>query len=369
MIRVVVLGASGSVGSQAIELIKAYPKEFKLVGLSVNNNKLRARKIAKTFNINYVALTGELDTSNEFINGDDAIEKLLIKSKPNIVLNAISGIAGLNASLTTIKLRLNLALANKETMVMAGDLVMGLANKSNVKIYPVDSEHNAIYQILKGSKKQEIERIILTASGGPFYGYSKDQLNKVSLKQALNHPTWKMGSKITIDSATMFNKGLEVIEAHHLFNIDYEKIYIMINRNSQVHSMVEFKDGSIKAHIGIASMKIPLINALSQTSLEFKEKLNLKTKLNLELLPIKINEYPAIKLAYKVGKAGKFKPLTYCVANELAVQAYLANKISFLDIYRIVEKTVNDFKTNKSYSLSNLKIVQNEIVEFVNNLI
>lgn len=369
MIRVVVLGASGSVGSQALEVIKAYPTIFKLVGISVNTNESFAKKIADSFKINNIALTGIATSSKWVITGENAINKLLKKSKPNIVLNAISGIAGLEASLEVINNKIDLALANKETLVMAGDLVMALAKNNKVNIYPVDSEHNAIYQILKGRQSHELANLILTASGGPFYGFSKAQLEKVTLKQALTHPNWKMGNKITIDSATMFNKGLEIIEAHHLFKVDYKNIKVMINRTSNVHSMVEFKDGSIQAHIGVASMKVPLINALSQTNLEFKEKLNLNSKINLELLPIKVDECPPIKLAYNVGKAGKYKPLTYCVANEVAVNAYLNKKIKFKDIYPLVEKVVSGYKTKQKYSLNNLKKVENEIVKFAENLI
>jgi 1-deoxy-D-xylulose-5-phosphate reductoisomerase len=363
MIKVVVLGASGSIGVQALEVIKAYPKQFKLVGASVHTNAKAAAKIASSFKIDKIAITGVNDNSN-YISGKNAINSLIKSAQPNIVLNAISGRAGVAASLTIIKNKVDLALANKETLVMAGDLVTKYALTNRVNIYPVDSEHNAIYQLLKGSNKLEVKNLILTASGGPFFGYSKAQLKKVSIAQTLNHPTWKMGKKISVDSATMFNKGLEVIEAHHLFDTDYKNIKVMINRSSNVHSMVEFTDGSIKAHLGIVSMKIPLLNALSQTSLEFAQKLDLTKPINLELKPIVSNEYPALELAYRVGKLGKHYPMLYCVANEVAVEAYFAKKISFLDIYKLVENSVLNFKTTLVYSLANLAAIEAEIVAF-----
>jgi 1-deoxy-D-xylulose-5-phosphate reductoisomerase len=363
MIKVVVLGASGSIGVQALEVIKAYPKQFKLVGASVHTNATAAAKIASSFKIDKIAITGVINNS-DYISGKNAIDSLIKSAKPHIVLNAIAGRAGVAASVSVIKNKVNLALANKETLVMAGDLILNYAKTNRVFIYPVDSEHNAIFQLLKGSNKTEVKNLILTASGGPFYGYSKTKLEKVSIAQTLKHPTWKMGKKISVDSATMFNKGLEVIEAHHLFNTDYKNIKVMINRSSNIHSMVEFKDGSIKAHIGIVSMKIPLLNALSQTSLEFKQKLDLTKPINLEVKPIISNEYPALDLAYHVGKLGKHYPMLYCVANEIAVEAYLSKKISFLDIYDIVERCVLKFKTKLGYSLSNLSLIEAEIVEF-----
>jgi 1-deoxy-D-xylulose-5-phosphate reductoisomerase len=368
MIKVVVLGASGSIGVQALEVIRAYPKQFKLVGASVHTDINSAAKIASSFKIDKIAITGVINNSN-FISGKSAIASLIKTTKPNIVLNAISGRAGVAASLTVIKNKVNLALANKETVVMAGDLILKYAKTNRVNIYPVDSEHNAIYQLLKGSNKSEIKNLILTASGGPFYGYSKDKLKKVSIVQTLNHPTWKMGQKISVDSATMFNKGLEVIEAHHLFNTDYKNIKVVINRSSNIHSMVEFIDGSIKAHIGIVSMKIPLLNALAQTSLEFKQKLDLTKPINLELKPIISNEYPALDLAYRVGKLGKHYPMLYCVANEVAVEAYLSKKIDFLDIYEIVENSVLNFKTKLGYSLANLGAIEAEIAAYTFNQI
>jgi 1-deoxy-D-xylulose-5-phosphate reductoisomerase len=368
MIKVVVLGASGSIGVQALEVIKAYPKQFKLVGASVHTNASAAAKIASAFKIDKIAITGVNNNSN-YISGKNAIDTLIKTSKPSIVLNAIAGRAGVTASLTIIKNKVNLALANKETLVMAGDLILKYASANRVKIYPVDSEHNAIYQLLKGSNKLEIKNLILTASGGPFYGFSIAKLKKVKIEETLKHPTWKMGKKISVDSATMFNKGLEVIEAHHLFNTDYKNIKVMINRSSNIHSMVEFSDGSIKAHIGIVSMKIPLINAMSQTSLEFANKLDLTKPLSLELKPIIINEFPALDLAYRVGKLGKHYPLLYSVANEVAVEAYLSKKIDFLDIYKVVEASVLNFKTKLVYSLANLAAIEEEIVAVTLNQI
>lgn len=363
MIKVVVLGASGSIGVQALEVIKAYPKQFKLVGASVHTNATAAAKIASSFKIDKIAITGVNNNPN-YISGKNAIDTLIKSTKPSIVLNAISGRAGVAVSLTIIKNKVNLALANKETLVMAGDLVLKYALANRIKVYPVDSEHNAIYQLLKGSHELEVKNLILTASGGPFYGYSKASLKKVTIAKTLKHPTWNMGKKISVDSATMFNKGLEVIEAHHLFNTDYKNIKVMINRSSNVHGMVEFIDGSIKAHIGIVSMKIPLLNALSQTGLEFVQKLDLTKPINIELKPIINNEYPALDLAYRVGKLGKHYPMLYCVANEVAVEAYLSKKIAFLDIYKLVETSVLNFKTKLVYSLANLAALEAEIVSF-----
>ena len=369
MIKVVVLGASGSVGKQAIKLIKQYPTNFKLVGFSVNRNLSVAKKIIKNnSNIKFAITDRELKLPESFKN-NYSIKQLLSQTKPDIVLNAISGSAGLSASFEVINAKINLALANKESLVMAGDLLLNLARKNKVKIIPVDSEHNAIYQLLKAVNKSEIKKIILTASGGPFYGYSKKQLAQVTTNQALAHPNWKMGPKISVDSATMFNKGLEIIEAHHLFGISYDQIKVMINRNSQVHSLVELVDGSLRAHLGVTSMELPILNALSPTILKYQPQLDLNQDLAFKLNAIKVEDYPALKLAYQVGKMGKEYPLVYCVANEVAVNAFLKNQIKFNAIYPIVSQVLKNYKSKVKFELSNLFKIENEVKQLTLNIL
>lgn len=360
MIKVVVLGASGSVGQQAISVIKENNQLFKLVGFSVHQDLTKAKQIIKNFNIKNYAIT---DSRNESLIAKNSltIKQLLAKSKPDVVLNAISGSAGLKASVEVIKHKINLALANKETLVMAGDLIAKLAIKNQVKILPVDSEHNAIYQLIKNENKQDISQLILTASGGPFYGYSQAALSKVTIKQALNHPTWKMGKKISIDSATMFNKGMEVIEAHHLFKVDYSNIKVMINRDSKVHSLVKFIDGSIRAHLGVVSMKLPIINALANRITNYQQSLDLNQELNLKLIPVVKNQFKAIDLAYEVGVKGKEYPLVYCVANEMAVAAFVKQKIKFNQIFEVVNKVIKKYQSKNRFSLASIFKIEEQV--------
>jgi 1-deoxy-D-xylulose-5-phosphate reductoisomerase len=354
MINVVILGISGSVGSQALQVIEKHQRLFKLVGFSVDQDLDFATLVKKKYPSAKIAITSNVKTKLIAYQGATAISLLLSNTKPTVVLNAISGSAGLKASLTVISHKIDLALANKESMVMAGGLLTKLAKQNKVKILPVDSEHNAIAQLLKGLDILEVEKIILTASGGPFYKFTKAQLEKVTVKMALNHPTWKMGPKISIDSATMFNKGLEVIEAHHLFGIDYSKIEVMINRTSQVHSMVQLVDGSLRAHLGVADMQVPILNALAQKALPLKNKLDLTKPNNFLLEPLQLNVYPALKLAYDAGIKGGVYPLVFCVANELAVASFVSKLISFNQIYEVVNKVVKSYKPTQALTLKNI---------------
>jgi 1-deoxy-D-xylulose-5-phosphate reductoisomerase len=356
MINVVILGISGSVGSQALQVIEKHHRLFKLVGFSVDQDLNFATLVKKKNPKAKIAITSNVKTALIAYQGASAISKLLATTNPTVVLNAISGSAGLQASLTVINHKIDLALANKESMVMAGSLLIKLAKKNKVKILPVDSEHNAIAQLLKGLEKSEVDKIIITASGGPFYNFTKAQLANITLEMALNHPTWKMGPKISIDSATMFNKGLEVIEAHHLFGVDYSKIEVMINRTSQVHSMIQLVDGSLRAHLGVADMQVAILNALAQKALPLNNKLDLSQAKNFLLEPIILKNYPALKLAYDVGNKGGVYPLVYCVANEIAVASFVSKLISFNQIYELVAKVVKSYQSNQALTLKNILI-------------
>ena len=265
-----ILGSTGSIGTQTLEIVKQFPDEFKVVGLTTNKNSDLLLKQIKEFKPKAVAIMDKSKTdellnfsSCQVYSGIDGLNKIATLNEADTVVNALVGSIGIEPTYNAIKNKKNIALANKETLVAAGSLIMDEVKKNSVNLMPIDSEHSAIFQCLNGENIKEVEKITITCSGGPFRNYTKQQLENVSLQSALNHPTWSMGNKITIDSATLMNKGFEVIEAHWLYGIDYEKIKIVIHPQSIVHSLVEFADKSVMAQLGIPDMKIPIQYALS----------------------------------------------------------------------------------------------------------
>lgn len=330
--KVLVLGCTGSIGTSTLDIIRSFPERFEVVGLSAFSKKDSLYKISQEFNCPHTYLPQNKKTINDFI----------LESNADIVVNGISGAAGLLPTVCSLEAGMDVALANKETIVTAGQLVLDLAKKMNKKILPVDSEHSAIFSLCENFGKDAVENIILTASGGPFKYMDRELLKKVLPKDALKHPTWNMGKKITIDSATLANKGLEVIEASILFNKSPEQIKVVIHPQSVVHSLIQTKDGIIYAQLSPPDMKHPILTALTYPEyVENKlEKLDLSKQFELSFLPPRFIDFPMLGLAYESIKLCGSYTIAYNAANEIAVSSFLQDKITFTDIAHITEKVL-----------------------------
>lgn len=352
MKRISILGATGSIGTQAIEVLKNNQEKFKLVGLSAGRNIDKLREILKSVNPELVSVMDDGErTALEsefpaitFVSGESGLDAIACDDS-DILLTAVMGSVGLSPTLKAIENGKDIALANKETLVAAGGLVMAAAKKNNVNIIPVDSEHSAIFQCLRGEKHSEIKQLIITASGGSFRDLTRSELDEVTLADALNHPNWSMGQKITIDSATMMNKGLEVIEAKWLFDLEINQISTLLHKESTVHSMVEFVDNSIIAQLGNSDMKLPIQFAFSYPErLPMNNPLDLDTMSQLNFKPMDFERFRMLGLAYEAIKIGGTMPAVMNAANEYAVDRFLKGEISFLDIEKIVELRMNEHK-------------------------
>lgn len=351
--RIAVLGSTGSIGTQALDVINNNPDKFEIEVLTAQKNADLLIEQALRFKPNHIVITDKqkynrvknaLSSSPvKVYAGDDSLNNVVNIESVDMVLTAIVGFAGLFPTISAIEAGKDIALANKETLVVAGELVTKLAHENKVSIYPVDSEHSAIFQCLTGENNNTIEKIYLTASGGPFRGMSYDELKNVTKEQALLHPNWDMGNKITIDSATLMNKGLEVIEAKWLFNIEPEKIEVVVHPQSIIHSIVQFKDGSMKAQMGLPDMRLPIQYALSypeRIKSDFP-RFNFSDypELTFEKPDLKI--FRNIKLAYDALKKGGNIPCILNAANETVVEAFLKEEITFLDMPEIIEATMS----------------------------
>jgi len=346
------LGSTGSIGRQTLDVVRHSEKSLKIYALAAAKNVKLMEEQARLFSPAVVVMMDEgaarelrgrlRDLPIKVDQGMEGIINSVIAPQVDTVVTALSGRIGLEPTLAAIEASKTIALANKETLVAGGDLVMSSAKKMKCKILPVDSEHSAIFQCLEEEPKT-IEKIILTASGGPFFGWTKEKLATVTLEKALRHPNWDMGAKITIDSSTMMNKGLEVIEAHHLFNIEYDGIEVLIHPQSVVHSMVEYCDGSVLAQLGRPDMRLPIQYALSYpTRWENPfERLNLRGK-TLTFHEPDLEAFPALAMAYQVGRQGGTLPAVMNAANEVAVSAFLQKKVSYLGIHDIVGKVCSE---------------------------
>ncbi|MEK4148347.1 1-deoxy-D-xylulose-5-phosphate reductoisomerase [Robertmurraya sp. FSL W8-0741] len=374
------LGATGSIGTQTLNIIKEHANEFQLAAMTVGRNITLARKIIAEFKPELVSVADKEDMDNlklEFPNvkftfGNDGLIEAAVYVKSTILVNAVIGSVGLYPTLEAIRAGKTICIANKETLVTAGHLVMNAAREFDVPILPVDSEHSAIFQALQGEKEKNIEKLILTASGGSFRDKSRDELQNVTVSEALNHPNWSMGAKITIDSATMMNKGLEVIEAHWLFDIPYEKIDVLLHKESIIHSMVEFHDSSVIAQLGTPDMRVPI-----QYALTYPDRLPLSTANRLNLAEIgclhfnhmDFNRFKCLQFAFDAGKAGGTLPTVLNAANEAAVEAFLNGKITFLQIEELIEKSLTAHDSIKDPDLSLIQEVDQETRAFVYSLL
>ncbi len=355
--KIAILGSTGSIGVSTLKVVDNLKPQFQVTGLTAYRNvKLLAQQI-KTYKPRMAAIMDanlwqELKaltkgTSTKLLAGEEGVVTVAGESGADLVLSAIVGAAGLKPTLTAIEKGKDIALANKETMVMAGEVVTKAAKKSGSRILPVDSEHCAVFQCLAGAPPlSEIHKVILTASGGPFRNLDQKHFKKITLKQALNHPTWRMGPKITIDSATLMNKGLEVIEAHFLFNVPFEKIDIVIHPESIVHSMVEFIDGSVLAQLGTTDMQIPIQYAMTYPFRGHAPVSRLKlteiAQLNFQKPDRK--KFLCVDLAYAAGKKGGTYPAVLNAANEVAVSRFLNKQIAFISIPKIISKVLSRYR-------------------------
>lgn len=361
--QIAILGSTGSIGRQALEVIAANRNRFQVYALTANNNVDLLVQQARTFTPNVVCIANEKhyatlkqqleDLPIKVFAGSDAIDQVVQMQGVDIVLAAMVGYAGLKPTIAAIEAGKIIALANKETLVVAGELICDLANRHNVPILPVDSEHSAIFQCLAGEYNNSIERLILTASGGPFRQKSLDELKSVTPAQALKHPNWDMGAKITIDSATMMNKGFEVIEAKWLFGVNPKQIDVVVHPQSIIHSMVEFADGSIKAQLGMPDMRLPIQYAFTypmRISSKFP-RLDFSTYSQLTFEKPDTKRFRNLAFAYKAMESGGNMPCIVNAANEVVVAAFLENKIGFLQMSDIIETVMAkaDFVKNPSY--------------------
>lgn len=381
MKKVIILGATGSIGKQALDIIENNLEEFELVKISIGHNVEELLKIIERFpTIKEVALLeGEfLDdltygySDIKFNVGEEGILQLLDNDDYDIVLNGIVGFAGLLPSIKTIEQNKTLALANKETLVVAGDIVNEkLKEHPQAKIVPVDSEHCAIFQCLENNNHQDVKRIILSASGGSFKDKTLEELKDVTIEEALNHPNWNMGASITIDSATMLNKALEIIEAHYLFNVSYDQIEVVIQPQSIVHSMVEYKDSSMLAQLSYPDMRQPILYGLSYPKrLSFNDNaLDFTKLLTLTFEPVDLERFEVINIAYRVGRIGHSYPCVLNASKEAATQAFLNGEIAFLTITELVKNAIKSHKIIENPSIEQLIKIDELTKKYVQSLI
>lgn len=381
MKNISILGATGSIGTQTLDVIRNSSEKINLIGVSANSSVNKIKEIIIEFNPKYVAMMDKDSAKiiREFCNdkypniqvfdGMEGLIKIASLEEIDTVVTSVVGMIGLKPTMAAIEAKKDIALANKETLVVAGELVMNKAKENNVKILPVDSEHSAIFQSLSGYKNKDIKKILLTASGGPFRGKTMYDLKDVTVKEALKHPKWNMGQKISIDSATLMNKGLEVIEAHFLFDCDYNNIEVIVHPQSIIHSMVEYKDASVIAQLGSPDMRLPIQYALNYP--ERKEMIaNPVNFYELGALTFEkpdLETFKCLKFAYEAGKIGGLAPTILNGANEEAVALLLKEKIRFLQVAEIIEECMQEFKENyyDELTLDNIINLDKKVREYI----
>ncbi|OCA85442.1 1-deoxy-D-xylulose-5-phosphate reductoisomerase [Bacillus sp. FJAT-27225] len=380
MKNISILGATGSIGIQTLDIIKEHSESFKLTSFSAGRNIELARKIITEFKPSLVSVQNKTDSERlqaefpgiKFYWGSDGLGMVASDGRSDILVNAVVGSVGLKPTLEAIEMGKTIALANKETLVTAGHLVISAAKRNGVSLLPVDSEHSAIFQALQGENEKNIDRLIITASGGSFRDRTRDELENVTVEDALNHPNWSMGAKITIDSATMMNKGLEVIEAHWLFSLPYKQIDVLLHRESIIHSMVEFHDSSIIAQLGSPDMRVPIQFALSypdRLPLPSSKRLNLAEVGKLHFQEMDFKRYRCMQFAYDAGKAGGTAPTVLNAANEEAVAAFLAGRIQFLEIETLIEKALEAHEIQADPDLETILGIDAQARDFVRSLL
>ncbi|MCG7334018.1 1-deoxy-D-xylulose-5-phosphate reductoisomerase [Sporosarcina sp. ACRSM] len=354
--KISLLGATGSIGIQTLDIIGSNPDKFELVSFSAGLNIVKVREIAATFHPQMISVIRQEDAQAlqtefptiRFVHGKEGLIEIAARSGADVLVSAVIGSVGLEPTLEAIRAGIPIAIANKETLVAAGDIVMEEARKHRVPLLPVDSEHSALFQSLNGENPKRVSRLILTASGGSFRDLSREELTNVTVEQALAHPNWSMGSKLTIDSATMMNKGLEVIEAHHLFNMPYDQIDCLLHKESIIHSMVEFEDTSVMAQLGSPDMRVPIQYALTypdRIPMQNAKPLRLEEIGRLHFEKVDFARYKALALAYAAGREGGTMPTVMNAANEIAVSLFMDGRIPFVQIEDIIERMMDQHET------------------------
>lgn len=372
-----ILGSTGSIGTQTLDVVRNSNGGIKVAALAAGRNtKVLAQQIEEfkpmlvcTADESYYdVLKTEFETKDtQVVFGEEGLIKAAAFEPADMTVTAIVGMMGILPTIKAIEAGKDIALANKETLVTAGHIIMPLAKKKGIKIFPVDSEHSAIYQCLQGEDHEAVNKLIITASGGPFRGFTKEQLTNVTLEEALNHPNWSMGNKITIDSATLCNKGLEVIEAHWLFDMPYERIQAVIHPQSIIHSMVEFCDGGIKAQLGTPDMKLPIQYALlrSQRRPLNEDFLDIISLSRLDFYEPDVNVFKGLKYAYDAGRTGGNMPVIFNAANEFAVAGFLKKEITFTQIYELIERAMDGVGFKDSPDLETVLETEHEVYGFL----
>ncbi|RII35155.1 1-deoxy-D-xylulose-5-phosphate reductoisomerase [Clostridium chromiireducens] len=381
MRKISILGATGSIGTQTLDVIRKSDGELRLIGVTANTSVQKVIEIIKEFEPSYVGMMDhnsaeeikkyceEYNKNIEVFYGIEGLNKIASLNEIDIVVTSVVGMIGLEPTMKAIEAKKDIALANKETLVVAGEIVMKAAKENNVRILPVDSEHSAIFQSLRGNDISTLGKIILTASGGPFRGKTTEELKNIKVEDALKHPKWNMGRKISIDSATLMNKGLEVIEAHWLFGCDYDNIQVTVHPQSIVHSMVEYTDGSIIAQLGAADMRLPIQYALNY---EKREKVIADTIDFYEISQLTfekpdLDTFKALDLSFRAGRIGGLMPTILNGANEAAVELFLNEKIKFLQIAELIEKCMKVFsdEVEKELNLENIIDLDRRVKEYI----
>lgn len=371
MKKISILGATGSIGTQTLDVIRKSENDLKLIGVTANTSVKKVIEIIEEFKPYYVGMMDrecaneirkyctEHNKNIEVLEGIEGLNKIASLDEIDMVVTSVVGMIGLEPTLKAIEAKKDIALANKETLVVAGELVMKAAKENNVKILPVDSEHSAIDQSIRGNNLRTLKKIILTASGGPFRGKVTDDLKQVKVEDALKHPKWNMGRKISIDSATLMNKGLEVIEAHWLFNCDYDNIQVLVHPQSIIHSMVEYIDGSIIAQLGAQDMRLPIQYALNyeERKNQIADTIDFYEISQLTFEKPDMDTFKALKLAFKAGKIGGLMPTILNGANEAAVELFLNKKIGFLDIADLIDRAMEEFEEEGKGEVSLEKVI------------
>lgn len=364
--NLVIMGSTGSVGRQALQVVDEFPQSYNVVGLAAGSNVDLLLHQIKQYQPQYVSvasleaadrLKSQMGNNIKVCYGKDGLAQLAQIQDTDLILIAVSGINGLEPTLLALDNKIPVALANKETLVAGGQLVMKKAKETGTPIMPVDSEHSAIFQCIEESNHTAIDKILLTASGGPFLNHSLDELAKVTPEQALKHPKWNMGKKITIDSAGLINKGLEVIEAHWLFDVPYEKIQVVVHPQSIIHSMVEYGDGVILAQLGMPDMRVPIQYAYTYPLRESNTfpKMNIFALENLTFLQPDMEKFPGLKLAFEAGKIGGTMPIVYNAVNEKAVELFLHKQINFTNIPVLIEKVMSMHASVENFCLEDIR--------------
>jgi len=378
---IAIFGSTGSIGTQAVEILQNQREKFDVVVLSANNNFELLAEQANDFQPDYLLLGNE-KSRKEFENllkykpkamfyGNHQLEILADEAEYNMLLNSLVGFAGFMSTYKALKRGKKVALANKESLVTGGEILSKLQGFKEGKLIPVDSEHSAMLQSLVGENQKDIQKIIITASGGPFKDYSVDQMKDVTVEDALNHPNWDMGAKITIDSSTMMNKGLEIIEAKWFFDVSVDQIVPVIHPQSIIHSIIEFVDGSSKAQLGPPDMKVPILYALSYPNrIKYPNKtLDYSEKMMLEMRPVSYSQFPCLQLAINAIREGGAKPAILNAANEVAVERFLKREIHYIDIPKIIESSLNNINIDKELTPETLMQADKETRAYAHTIL